>query len=229
MTGIMQRVAIGLFIILLVGCSAPVYKPTLNEVGNLPEGMALVVLTHGRKDKGIGGVFVSYDVIRFDSKNQIVKKGFLQAEKVRLYKPAGDLDDGYYGFMHILELPEGAYYLVGRSGRGYDSMVAAGGMFITISDSNEETPIMMEVEIEGGKINYLGEIIALDKPLINDNVVLANRWDRDSVTAAKMIPSIENYEIVHYEPKKVDAKKFITSKENGLPTKAITSQASGAP
>lgn len=220
----LQRVVVGLFLILLIGCTAPIYKPAVNETGELPDNIALVVLTHGRKDKGIGGVFVSYDVVRIDSNNQVVKKGFLQAEKVRFYKPTGDLDKGYYGFMHILELPEGPYYLVGRSGRGYDSMVAAGGMFIAIADSNEETPIMMKVELEGGKLNYLGEIIALDKPLINDNVVLANRWDRDSQTAKAMIPGIEGFEVVHYIPQKVSALV-----ESNASMKAITNQAKGTP
>ncbi|WP_445359748.1 hypothetical protein ACJJIL_11535 [Microbulbifer sp. EKSA005] len=196
-----------LFFFMLVGCAAPTYKPNLNEAGEISGDIALVVLTHGRKDKGIGGVFVSYDLLRLDDNNQLEKVAFLQAEKVRLYRPTGDLDKGYYGFMHILEVPEGIYYLSGRSGRGYNSMVAGGGMFVSLPDSNEATPIMMKIELEGGKLNYLGEIVALDKPLINENVVLANRWDRDVNTAKKMIPGLEEFEVVYYQPLKVDADK----------------------
>ncbi len=202
-----------IFLVLSIsGCAVPTYKPNLTASGEIPQEKGLVVLTHGRKNRGIGGVFVSYDVVRINKQKQVLKSAFLQAEKVRLYKPSGDLDSGYYGFMHIFELHEGTYYLIGRSGRGYNSMVAAGGLFISLGNSNKITPIMMKIEVVGGKINYLGEIIALDKPLTNDNITIADRRDRDIETARERIPGFDNFELVYFEPEKVNYKSIIPEK-----------------
>jgi len=177
---------------LLVGCATTVKTPVLSSQGTLPDDVAVVVMTHGRVDTSLFDnlPFVSYEVAHMDAAHGIVSDEFLKAEDVRLAGATGDMGEGKYGFLHMFELKEGKYYLIGRRGRGYDSLVPAGPVYVYSYSSDAETDILMEIEIQGGAINYLGEILLTGEPLSNENVTIEDFWDRDRVTAEKLNSSI---------------------------------------
>ncbi|AQA17998.1 hypothetical protein BST95_06845 [Halioglobus japonicus] len=168
--------------------------------------MAIVITTHGRVDTSLFDnlPFVSYEVAHIDPVHGLVSDEFLKAEDVRLAGATGDMGTGKYGFLHMFELKEGKYYLIGRRGRGYDSLVPAGPVYVYSYSSNAETDILMEVEIKGGAINYLGEILLTGEPLSNENVTIEDLWDRDRATAEKMNPSIAGLPVHRVTPAMID-------------------------
>ena len=198
-------IALACLVLFLSSCATTVHTPNLDSLGSIPDDIGVVVVTHGRKDIGFfkNISFVSYEVAHINSDSKLIKDEFLPAEDVRLSKPYGDMGEGKYGFMHMFELPEGKYYLIGKQGRGYDSMIPAGGFYIYDYSSNADTNILMETNIVGGKINYLGEILIESEPLSNENIVITDFWKRDKITAERMNPKIKGLPYIHVKPRKI--------------------------
>ncbi len=114
-----------------------------------------------------------------------------------------EIDKGHYGFIHMRELPEGKYLMLGSHSRGYNMLVAGGGYIATVYDGEKETGIAFEFEVEAGKVSYLGELLTFDGNLKNSSIRLSRKKDRDISYAVKKYPLLDKYEIVDVAPEAV--------------------------
>lgn len=144
--------------------------------------------------------FVSYHILSTQEDGSFKKVAFIRAEN-GLFNQIGQQN---YGFIHLRELPAGSYIITGIESRGRDTMFAANGMFVSILDSNDETGISFEFEIEEGKVNYIGQLLTTNGNLINSSIAISHHPERDLEFAYETYPTLKQYEVVTSVLKKSD-------------------------
>lgn len=200
----MKKVILILIAVILVGCGTTSYLPLMKEHGKLPEGYGVVAVATGRKDGKhfLDNLpFISYYAVHIDENGQAVTDKFLPAEPASPQYPFGNLGDGKYGFLHIFELPEGEYTLVGGRGRGSAVFIAGGGFYAVVNDGQSPTSITYPFSVKSGQINYLGEILTIDDSLTTKGILLSDQSERDKETALKMNRLLAELPFTYVPPK----------------------------
>ena len=164
-------------------------------VGHPMEG--IMVVSVGRRDTGIFGIpFVDYTIYQvLGPTEEPLRKGTIQAEVVSLGRIRDEMGPDKYGWTHIRQLPAGNYILVGA--RAANSMMVPTGTgvaFIPALFSNPDL-IAFFITIEPGKLNYVGEILTVDRPKDISDFVVSDQSSRDLATVIKREPGLSDLEV----------------------------------
>lgn len=214
----MKKITLFLFALLLVGCGTTSHLPLMKEYGKLPDGYGVVAVATGRKDGKhfLDNLpFISYYAVHIDEEGQAVTDRFLPAEPPSPQYPFGNLGDGKYGFLHIFELPEGEYTLVGGRGRGSAIFIAGGGFYAVYNDGQSPTSITYPFSVEAGQINYLGEILTIDDSLTKKGILLSDQSTRDRATAIKLNKALAELPFTYVPPKSLTNQSSSPAEKRG--------------
>ncbi len=111
-----------------------------------------------------------------------------------LMNPGRFLGKGTYGFIYFSELPAGKYRLLAvADSRG---TLVVGGYFIPGS-SGRQSGVELEIEVEGGKINYIGEIMSVGSGEDSKaDFRISDELERDLAYAIGKKANLANFEVI---------------------------------
>jgi hypothetical protein len=215
----MRKIYLSLIIVPILlamgGCATTLNVPELDDIksGNSESGIALVSV--GRQNKPgvfLGGYpFVDYKIYRLTEEGTIdgPMAKYVEGEPYNdaMTNPSGHVGKGSYVFVHLFELPEGEYVIKAdeRGARTTGFMVPGGGFVYMPGTPNTETGNAFLFRIERGKLNYLGEFLTVCEDIGSLACIEINdEFQRDFEFALKKERGIENIEVIHVNPKKVE-------------------------
>ena len=177
---------------------------SIEATGQIGDSQGVLVMSAGRErdpcdecNANWAGIlpFISYHLMHEYEEGKYKEIAFIPAEAGAF----SQIGKKRYGFIHMRELPEGKYVMLGDNSRGRPMMIAGGGFFLMMDDCSNETGIAYEFEVQEGKINYLGEFVTENGILENSSILLSDEKDRDLEYAYKKYPKLKTYEVIKVE------------------------------
>lgn len=202
-------------LLLMAGCATTLKVPELESIksGDSSSGVALISV--GRQNKPgalLGGYpFVDYKIYKLNEDGTIdgpmVK--YVEGEPYNdaMTNPGGHVGEGSYVFVHLFDLPEGEYVIKAdeRGARSTGFMVPGGGFVYLPGTPNSETGNAFLFTVERGKLNYLGEFLTVCGDIGSLACIEINdQFQRDFEFASKREKGIENIDVIHANPEKLE-------------------------
>ena len=177
---------------------------SLKNTGSLNPRKGVLVISAGRERNPCkecnanwaGNLpFVSYHLMHEYEQGKYRKIAFIPSEAGAF----SQIGKKRYGFIHMREMPEGNYVMLGDQSRAL--FIQGGGMLMMLDHGESETDISYEFSIQAGKINYLGEFVTQNGLPVNSSILISDERVRDLEFAFKKYPQLKSYDVVDVEVK----------------------------